>query len=484
MSADRTRAFAAIDLGATSGRVIRAEVGPDGALLREAHRFANGPYHDGAALRWDIQSIWQEILTGLRLAAEDGPLSGIGIDSWAVDYGLLDVDGVLLADPFAYRDERTQQVVDVVHERVCPERLYAVSGMQFMPFNTIYQLAAESERTLASARHLLLLPDLLAYWLTGKRVAEVTNASTTALLDQRTRDWSGELIEAMGLQQEIFAPVVEPGATIGTLAPEVRGETGLGQVPVYAVGSHDTASAVLAVPADRSDFAYISSGTWSLVGVELERPVLSEASRSANFTNELGVDRSVRYLRNVMGLWVLSECRRIWAEAGNEESLADLLDRAAQLPPRRTLVDVDHPDFLPPGDMPTRLAEHARAAGHPVPESPAALTRCVIDSLALAYRRALADATSLSGQEISIVHIVGGGSLNELLCQVTANATGVPVLAGPAEGTALGNALVQARAAGVISGGRSSLRTVASGSAAPRRYDPDPHQQRAWSQIE
>lgn len=484
MGTPTPQAFAAVDLGATSGRVIRAEVSAQGATLREAHRFANGPYFDGAALRWDIRSLWQEILIGLRRAAEEGPLQGIGIDSWAVDYGLLDGEGHLLADPVAYRDERTKPVIDQVHRKVSPERLYAISGMQFMPFNTIYQLAAEAQGpVLDSARQLLMLPDLLAYWLTGSRVAEVTNASTTALLDQRTRTWSQELIEAMGLDPGLFAPVVEPGDVIGTLTPQVQSQTGLGEVPVYAVGSHDTASAVLAVPADRADFAYISSGTWSLVGVELQEPVLTEDSRQANFTNELGVDRSVRYLRNVMGLWVLSECQRIWAEAGQEQSLPDLLTRAGQLPPRRTLVDVDHPDFLPPGDMPARLAEHARAGGHPVPQDPAEITRCVIDSLALAYRRALADATALSGQEISLVHVVGGGSLNELLCQVTADATGLPVLAGPAEGTALGNALVQARAAGALSGGREGLRAVAARSAAPRRYVPNPAEREAWRAV-
>src|SRR5699024_42447 len=229
------------------------------------------------------------------------------------------------------------------------------------------------------------------------------------------------------------------------------------------------------------DFAYISSGTWSLVGVELETPVLTEDSRRANFTNELGVDHSVRYLRNVMGLWVLSECRRIWAEAGEEQSLPDLLARAGELPPRRTLVDVDHADFLPPGDMPARLAEHARAGGYPVPREPAEITRCVIDSLALAYRRALADATALSGRRIVVVHVVGGGSLNELLCQVTADAIGLPVLAGPVEGTAMGNALVQARAAGALGGRRDRLRAGAAHSAAPRRYVPDPNEQRAWT---
>lgn len=477
--------FAAVDLGATSGRVIRAEVSADGVVLREVHRFANEAARDGGVLRWDVTALFAEVLTGLRAAAGEEDLDGIGIDSWAVDYGLLDADGQLLAEPVAYRDERTTPVIETVHAQVSPERLYATSGMQHLPFNTIYQLAAERQGPLWDrAARALLLPDLLGYWLTGNQVAELTNASTTALLDQRTRTWATELLSAVDLPDSLLAPVVPPGTAIGRLTEEIQARTGLGPVQVYAVGSHDTASAVLAVPAEREDFAYISSGTWSLVGVELEQPVLTEASRTANFTNELGVDARVRYLRNVMGLWVLSECQRTWAEAGHEVDLAALLVEAAALPARRTVVDVDHPDFLPPGDMPARLAEHARAAGQPEPTSPAEYARCVIDSLALAYRRAISDAVRLSGKRVSVVHVVGGGSHNALLCQATADATGLPVLAGPAEGTALGNALVQARAAGVLSGGRTALRAVAARSAQVRRYQPDATEHEAWQELD
>ncbi len=477
----RAGAFAAVDLGATSGRVIRAEVSAEGATLHEVHRFANEPTRDGGALRWQVTSLWQEVLTGLRAAGEAGPLDGIGIDSWAVDYGLLDAGGHLLADPVAYRDERTTDVVEAVHARISPERLYAISGMQHLPFNTIYQLAAEQRGPLWDrAARALLLPDLLGYWLTGAQVSELTNASTTALLDQRRRTWSRQLLTAVDVPADLLAPLAEPGTLLGHLTEEVRGQTGLGPVAVYTVGSHDTASAVLAVPAEGEDFAYISSGTWSLVGVELTEPVLTEASRAANFTNELGVDGTVRYLRNVMGLWVLSECQRSWAEDGHPVELTELLTAAADLPPRRTVLDVDHPDFLPPGDMPARLRAHARATGQAEPAGPAELTRCIIDSLALAYRRALDDAARLSGREVPVVHVVGGGSQNALLCQATADATGLPVLAGPAEGTALGNALVQARAAGVLTGDRTALRAVAARSAEVRRYTPDPVEHRAW----
>ncbi|WP_147918711.1 rhamnulokinase [Ruania zhangjianzhongii] len=477
----RSGVFAAVDLGATSGRVIRAEVSPDGVQLAEVHRFANEATHDGGALRWNVSALFAEVLTGLRVAGADGDLDGIGIDSWAVDYGLLDAAGQLLAEPIAYRDERTTAVIEEVHAQISPERLYATSGMQYLPFNTIYQLAAERRGPFWDrAARTLLLPDLLGYWLTGAQVAELTNASTTALLDQRTRTWATELLSAVDVPADLLPPVVPPGSLIGTLTEDIQERTGLGPVNVYAVGSHDTASAVLAVPAEREDFAYISSGTWSLVGVELEHPVLTEASRTANFTNELGVDARVRYLRNVMGLWVLSECQRTWAEAGHEVDLPALLSEAAALPARRTVVDVDHPDFMPPGDMPARLAEHARSTGQAVPSTPAEFARCVIDSLALAYRRAISDAVRLSGKQVSVVHVVGGGSHNALLCQATADATGLPVLAGPAEGTALGNALVQARAAGVLSGDRTALRAVAARSAQVRRYQPDPAEHRAW----
>ena len=481
----RSGVFAAVDLGATSGRVIRAEVSADGVMLRDVHRFANEAAHDGGALRWNVSALFAEVLTGLRAAAGDGGLDGIGIDSWAVDYGLLDADGRLLAEPIAYRDERTAPVIETVHEQVSPERLYAISGMQHLPFNTLYQLAAERRGPLWDrADRALLLPDLLGYWLTGAQVAELTNASTTALLDQRTRTWSGQLLSAVDLPADLLAPVVPPGTPIGTVTEEIQARTGLGPVTVYAVGSHDTASAVLAVPAEREDFAYISSGTWSLVGVELTEPVLTEDSRRANFTNELGVDGTVRYLRNVMGLWVLSECQRTWTEAGTEVDLTELLAEAATLPARRTVVDVDHPDFMPPGDMPARLRAHAREAGQAEPQAPAEFARAVIDSLALAYRRAIGDAVRLSGKQVSVVHVVGGGSHNALLCQATADATGLPVVAGPAEGTALGNALVQARAAGVLTGDRTALRAVAAHSAQVRRYQPDPAECRAWQELD
>jgi rhamnulokinase len=430
--------FAAVDLGAASGRVMRAEIGPGGLALEEVRRFPNGPVRDGSTLRWDIRGLYEQVRLGL---GEAGPIDGIGIDSWAVDYGLLDDEGALLADPVSYRDSRTDGVMDRVLAALGPSTVYQTTGIQNLPFNTLFQLVADPAA--ATARHALLLPDLLGYWLTGSIGAEVTNASTTQLLDARTRRWSEDLVRGAGLRLDLLPPLRSPGTRIG--------ETSDG-VPVIAVGSHDTASAVVAVPGS-GDFAYISAGTWSLVGLELPAPVLTEESRAANFSNEAGVDGTVRYLRNVMGLWLLQECLRSW----NAE-LAPLLEAAAREKPLASTVDPDDPVFLPPGEMPARIVAWCQRAGRPVPPEPAAMVRCILDSLALAHRRAVRDAVRLSGRSVEVLHIVGGGARNALLCQLTADACGLPVVAGPVEATAWGNALVQARALGALRGGLAELR--------------------------
>jgi rhamnulokinase len=368
--------------------------------------------------------------------------------------------------------------------------LYAVTGIQHLSFNTVYQLrAAAGTPALAAARTLLLIPDLLAYWLTGAAGAEVTNASTTALLDVSSRTWSTGLMERAGIPAELFPALRQPGDLIGPVRPDADtvadgpgalAGAGGGPLPLVAVGSHDTASAVVAVPADGPDFAYVSSGTWSPVGLELCAPVLSEASRAANFTNEAGVDGTVRYLRNVSGLWLLQECQRHWGAAAGP--VDELLRAAAGVQPLRFVIDADDPVFLPPGDMPGRIAAWLAGRGRPVPGSPAEFTRCVLDSLALAYRRALADAQTLSGRHADVVHVVGGGSRNDLLCQLTADATGLPVLAGPAEATAPGNVLVQGRALGAVHGSLDELRALLRASARPRRFAPA-GQARAWEQA-
>ena len=467
---------AAVDLGASSGRVVLARVEPDDIALDVVHRFANEPVRLPDGLHWDILRLYGDTLQGLRLAARaaGGDLSTVGIDSWAVDYGLLDAGGALLGNPFHYRDARTDKVADEVHRRISPADLYAVNGLQFLPFNTLYQLAAARPTTALRAAHtLLLVPDLLGYFLTGQRWAERTNASTTGLLDVRSGRWSAEVCAAVCADPALLPAVCEPGETVGAFRSEVGAETGLGaSTALVTVGSHDTASAVVGVPASVQRWAFISCGTWALVGVELEGPVLTEASRLANFTNEVGVDGTIRYLRNVMGLWLLSESLRVWDRAGRSADLESLLAAAAELPAGGPVIDVDAPELLPPGDMPARIAEACRQSGQRPPADQAALVRCICDSLAAAFARTLRDAVRLSGRDVDVVHLVGGGAQNALLCQLTADACGRPVLAGPVEATALGNALVQARAAGTVAGDLPALRARIAAVTQPRRYQP------------
>lgn len=401
--------YAAVDLGASSGRVMVGRVGSDTLELAEAHRFVNRPVRVPEGLRWDVLALYGGVLDGLRAAGAHcgGELASVGIDSWAVDYGLLDADGALLGNPVHYRDSRTEGVAEKVWASVPAAELYAATGLQYAPFNTLYQLtAARDTRQLAAAQRLLLIPDLLTYWLTGEAGTELTNASTTQLIDPRTRDWAHDIARRLDIDLGLFAPLRQPGDPAGVLRAEVLEETGLtGPVPVTTVGSHDTASAVAAVPAVDERFAYICTGTWSLAGLELDAPVLSEESRAANFTNELGLDGTVRYLRNIMGLWLLQECVRAW---GNPD-LGDLLRAAGEAPGLRSVVDAGDAAFLAPGRMPERIAEACRASGQPVPGTPGEITRCILDSLALAHRRAVADAQRLAGHSVDAVHIVGVG---------------------------------------------------------------------------
>jgi len=459
-------AFAAVDLGASSGRVMLGRVGPEHLTLTEVHRFRNGGVRLPDGLYWDVLGLYTDVLTGLRAAAREEHLAGLAVDSWAVDYGLLDARGTLQGNPRHYRDPRTDAVIDDVHAKLDPARLYGVTGLQFLPFNTLYQLAAEP---VLDGRRALLVPDLLGYWLTGRQIAEETNASTTGLLDARTGGWSPPLLEALGLPHGLLPDVITAGEVLAPLTGEVGAEIGVDYaLPVTTVGSHDTASAVVGVPAETDRFGYISCGTWGLVGVELDAPVLTEDSRKANFTNERGVDGTIRYLRNVMGLWLLSESMRTWDLRGVGVELDDVLTAAAALAAGGPRIDPDDPVFLPPGDMPERII---RAAGLRDPE-PAAVVRCILDSLAVAFAEAVSDAERLSGQPSEVVHLVGGGSQNALLCQLTADACGLPVHAGPVEATALGNILVQARAAGAIHGDLSALRGLLRQTQQIVRYEP------------
>ena len=415
---------AAVDLGASSGRVMVGTLDADRITLTETRRFTNGaiplPTSQGERLYWDVLHLWNEIREGLLAAVRDvEPLSAVGVDTWAVDYGLVRDSGVLAGQVAAYRSERTRGVPEEVFARIPAEDVYAVNGLQVQDFNTVFQLVAESRDgglpDGATDRRLLLLPDLICSWLTGRQVAEVTNASTTGLVDARTRTWSQTLIsrlrEQMGVDVAgILPPLVEPGALIGTVRREVLDVFGPDgrPTPVIAVGSHDTASAVVAVPADRPDFAYVSCGTWSLVGLELDEPVLTEASRAANFTNELGVDGTVRYLKNVMGLWVLNEAVRTWRQQGLELSWARIDADAVAAEPLRTVVDINDDAFYAPGDMAARIDAYARATGQPQPRCIGEYVRCVNESLALAYRRAVREAQALSGTEVGVLHMRPG----------------------------------------------------------------------------
>jgi rhamnulokinase len=447
------RVFGAVDLGASGGRVMAGVVEDGRVRLEPVHRFPNAVVERDGHLRWEFTHLFEEVLHGLARMAD---MDAIGIDTWGVDYGLLDANGELLAEPIAYRDERTSKVIDDVHRVVPVEELYATTGIQILPLNTIYQLVAEKEGSLWDrAQHAVLLPDLIAYWLTGELRTELTNASTTGLVDARSRAWSTEIFDRLGIHRDLF-PIHE-------LPGEVRGKTNEG-IPLITVGSHDTASAVVGVPVTTERFAYIASGTWSLVGVELEAPVLTDASRDANFTNEIGVDGRTRFLRNVGGLWLLQECMRAW----QRDDLARLLDAAAALPTGGPRIDVDDAVFVLPGPMPDRVANAAGQASM----TPQQIARCIIDSLAEAYATTVRQAADLSGRPVDVIHIVGGGSQNALLCQLTADATQLPVLAGPVEATALGNVLVQAGAVGAMPVSLEAIRERQAASIPLRRYDP------------
>lgn len=466
---------AAIDLGASSGRVTVGRVGPRTLELNEVHRFPNEPVALPDGLHWDVLRLYRDVLDGLRRAARIAPsLASIGVDAWGVDYGLIDADRRLLGNPYHYRDPRGARGVERVHATVSGEQLYAVNGVQFMPINTIYQLAASiGSAELDAADAMLLIPDLMAFWLTGVVRAEATVASTSGLIDATSGEWAANLATGIGIPAAILPQLVAPGEALGPLSESARSQTGLSaELPLIAVGSHDTASAVVGVPAADDRCAYISCGTWSLVGIELEQPILSEASRAANFTNERGVDGSIRYLRNVMGLWLLQESMQTWQQEGHGADLTKLVAAARELPVGGAVIDVDDPVLVPPGDVPTRIAALCRDSQQAAPDSQAAVVRCILDSLAGAYARVIDDLRRVSNRDIRTIHLVGGGSQNGFLCQLTADACELPVIAGPVEATALGNVLVQARAGGLLSGDLATLRALIRATQPLRRFEP------------
>lgn len=464
------RAVAAVDLGATSGRVMIGRVG-DGRLdLELVSRFPHGPVERADGLHWDFGALYENVLEGLAEAVRREPaIESIGIDSWAVDYGLI-AGGELLAEPFHYRDERTARGVGEVHGSIPFPELYTRNGLQFLPFNTLYQYRIDER--VADADTALLIPDLIAFLLTGVRAAERTNASTTGLLGVGDGEWDVDLATRIGIPTRVLPPLLDPGALIGSLRPELAERIGR-TLPVIAVGSHDTASAVVAVPLSSPSAAYISCGTWGLVGLELTEPVLTEAAREANFTHERGVDGRYRFLHNVTGLWLLSESVRAWeAEDGASVDLSALLVGASAVSHQVPLFDANDPSLSAPGDMPSRIAALIREAGAAVPASRAAFARSIVESIAAAFAETVRTASTLSGREVDVIHLVGGGSLNALLCQATADRAGLPVLAGPVEATALGNVLVQWRALEGVDIELEELRALVAATHPVRRFDP------------
>ncbi len=452
---NQTVKFLALDLGAASVRGVVGRFDGDRLELAEVHRFPNGPVRILDSLHWDVLRLFDEIKRGLaRCVQEHGAeLAGIGLDTWGVDFALLDRDGALLGNPYHYRDRRTDGMMEEVFRRVPREEVFELTGIQFLQLNTLYQIfsmALQESPALAAADTLLMTPDLFNFWLTGRQVSEFTIATTSQLYDPRQGTWSKALFEKLGLPFHILPEIVPPGTVLGPLLPSVAKEVGLGEVPVIAPACHDTGSAVAAVPARGRDYAYISSGTWSVMGVEVTEPIITAQSLANNFSNEGGVEGTFRFLKNIMGLWLVQECRRMWAKAGEDLSYAALTEIAAQAPPFGPIVDPDDHVFLHPGDMPAAIQAFCQRTGQPVPEDKGAIIRCALESLALKYRFTLGELESVLGRELGTIHIVGGGSQNQLLCQLTADATGRLVVAGPVEATAVGNIVMQALARGYV----------------------------------
>jgi rhamnulokinase len=469
--------FVAFDLGAESGRAILATVDGARLTLEERHRFANPTGRILGHLHWNLLAQWEELKTGLRKAASGGEaLAGIGIDTWGVDFGLLDRNGEILGDPFHYRDSRTDGVMEKTFARVSKQRIFETTGIQFMQFNSLFQLIAMRTRqsaVLGIAQTLLFMPDLFNYLFTGRRVSEFSIASTSQMYDPRRRRWATELLSELELPTRILPEIVPSGTVLAPLKDDVASECGVKSAPVIAPATHDTASAVAAVPMTehRDDWCYISSGTWSLMGVELQQPIINDKSLRYNYTNEGGVGGTIRFLKNIMGLWLVQECRRQLALEGHELDYATLTEMARAAKPHAAAIDPDHAPFLAPGQMPQKIRAFCAKTNQPEPSSPGELIRVCLESLALTYRKTLEGLEDVLGRKISTIHIVGGGSRNELLNQMTAEACDRTVIAGPVEATAIGNALVQAMAIGRVSSLAEARRIVAE-SFDVRRYEP------------
>lgn len=479
--ANSTRNYLAVDLGASSGRVLAGRFDGRSVALEEVYRFGNGGVTAGGTLYWDLLRLWSEIQHGLRLAQEslDGQIVSLGVDTWGVDFGLLDANDQLLGNPVHYRDQRTQGILPRAFSVATRDEIFEATGLQFMEFNTLFQLWAMKQARspiLEAAEHFLMMPDLFHWLLTGQKRNELTNASTTQFLDPRTRQWATSLLQRMDIPTSIFGELAAPGTQLGPLRREVAAATGLHDVNVILPGTHDTASAVMAVPSSspispQPDWCYISSGTWSLMGVEVPEPVITPECQRLNFTNEGGIGGSVRLLKNIAGLWLVQECRRVWALEGREYSWEELNQLAAAAEPLQAWIDPDDPRFTAPENMPEAIREYCAERGHRIPQTEGEIIRCALESLALRYRLVVDWLEQLTQGKIKTVHIVGGGAQNELLCQMTADALDRAVVAGPVEATAIGNLMTQAMSLGDVTSIQEA-REVVYQSFAARRYDP------------
>lgn len=468
------KVYLAADFGGGSGRVIAGWL-EDGQLkMEEVHRFGNRQVRLGDHVYWDFPALFEEMKTGLKKAAIKGyRVSSIGIDTWGVDFGLIDRDGQLIGNPVCYRDARTSGMVEEIFKTLNPTEHYATTGIQVMEINTLSQLLSiKGTAQLESAKHLLFMPDLFSYFLTGKATNEYCIASTSELLDAKKRTWSWDTIKALGLPEHIFGEIIMPGTVRGTLRPDIAQETGLGEIDVVAVGSHDTASAVAAIPAIEGDAtpAFLSSGTWSLLGVELPEPILCEEARKAEFTNEGGVGERIRFLQNITGLWILQRLMAEWEERGEKQSFSQLLPEAEKAC-INSIIPVADATFMNPASMEKAICDYCKNSGQQVPATKGELTRCLLQSLAHKYKDAISGVNDLLPDPIKRLHIIGGGSQNELLNQLTADALGIPVWAGPVEATAMGNILVQAMAAGEVAN-LDTLRNIVRHSVTPKVFEP------------
>ena len=481
---DKSKDFLAFDLGAESGRGILGCFDGKQIKLKVLHRFPNGGIQILDNLHWDIISLWREIKNTLSICAKNGSnIESIGVDTWGVDFGLLDKTGHLIGLPFHYRDSRTTGVLEKVFDLIPRPSIFELSGCQFMEINTIYQLYSmvlTDSPLLRFAETFLTIPDLINFWLTGQKVSEFTNATTTQLYDPRKENWSAELCQVLNIPLGIFPQVIQPGTDIGMILPSITNETAFQPTRVIAPACHDTGSAVAAVPVQNESWAYISSGTWSLMGIEVEEPIITKHALDLNFTNEGGVNNTFRFLKNIMGLWLIQECRRTWSRSGEQMSYDEISQIAAQAEPFKALIDPDHHLFLASGDMPKRIVDFCKQTNQNLPLTKGEIVRSALESLALKYRWVLEKLEFVKGEAIDTIHIIGGGAQNKLLCQFTADATKRQVIAGPVEATSIGNLLVQMASCGAI-GSITEGREIIAESSELIYFEPTDNAQ--WDQV-